>query len=145
MFPAIVVIRGGRLPHPVVLAHSGVRHTIGNGGFVADVSRDPLVIVYQGLTPASVAAPERSRTQPRYEVAEFFGPGHWHYYGPDDRVVEQPQFERANHFSKLYPATARRPAIWEDPIIRPGGSMARFFTLNDSALRILAGLGVALR
>jgi hypothetical protein len=135
MFPGVVMLRGGGVTAPVVLTHAGAI------GGVPGESRDTIAIVYGSLTPHRPVSPERVRRRPFIEVAEFLGVG---YVVDAAGHVPASQFERANHHSRIYLPAGREPALWESPVVAPGGVHHAFYELGEPARRVLEARGFRL-
>ena len=135
MFPALVLLResSGRT---VTLSHAGADPSTGN------ISRDTIAMLYSRLTPTTVRSEEQLKGRRFIEVAEFFGP-QWAWYSSGQG--QMPAFENANHFSRIYVPANGEPAIWDNPVVAPGGVSTRFYRLDTVAVGILASRGFKVR
>jgi len=113
-----------------MLSHAGAES--------GDISRDTIAMLYSTITPTTPKSEEQLRGRRSIEVAEFFGPG-WAWYSSGER--QAPAFERASHFSRIYLPANGEPAIWDSPVVAPGGVSARFYELDAVAVDILAQHG----
>ena len=138
MFPQIVLIRGPGLDKPVVITHAGARPD----GRLDD---DSLALLYSGLRADDGAHGQQVRARKSFEVAEFFSPDFWSYYGPDRKLVRQPPFDSATHRSRIYVAAPGGSPLWEDPVVSGGRSRSGFYRMSPEAERILASHGIRLR
>jgi hypothetical protein len=137
MFPQIILIRGPGLDKPVAIAHTG---PVSNS-----LDADTLALLYGALIPDNTTPVDRIHSRESFEVAEFVSPDYWSYYGPDRKLIREPSFDRATHHSRIYAAVAGGSPVWEDPVVRPGGSRLRFYSLSPQGERLLASRGVRLR
>jgi hypothetical protein len=138
MFPQLILIRGPGLDKPVAIAHTGARP---NG----QLQDDSLVVLYEGLRADDGAPTRQVHARKSFEVAEFFSPAFWGYYGPDKKLVRQPPFDSATHRSRIYVAAPGGSPLWEDPVVSGSRSRSGFYRLSPEAERILASHGIQLR
>lgn len=141
MFPALVMLRGGGVNTPVAITHAGAT---GNAflSSASDVSRDTIAIIYSSLRLHATKSAEQVRRRPYIEVAEFFGAA---YVVDSSGRVPPSQFEKANHHSRIYLPAAGQPALWENPVVAPGGARDAFYTLGEPATRALEMRGFKVR
>lgn len=138
MFPQLILIRGPGLDKPVAVAHTGATWN----GHLDD---DSLAVLYSGLRADDTAKAVVVRARRSFEVAEFFSPAFWSYYGPDKKLLRQPPFDSATHRSRIYVAAPGGAALWEDPVVSGRRSRSGFYEISPEAERILASRGVRLR
>ena len=134
MFPAVVILRGGGLPAPVVLNHAGA--VLGN------VSGDTIAILYGSLVRYTPTSEHKVRGRRFIEAAEFIGPEFMSYASGR---TPAPSFEAANYFSRIYLPGDGEPLLWESPVVAPGGARRAFYSVGDAGKRVLETRGLKLR
>jgi hypothetical protein len=95
-------------------------------------------MLYSRLSATTLRSEEQLKRRRSIEVAEFFGPD-WISYASGKG--QAPAFEGANHFSRIYLPTGGEPAIWDNPVVAPGGVSTRFYQLDSVAVDILERRG----
>jgi len=138
MFPQTILIRGPGLDKPIAVTHAGAKP----GGQLHD---DSLAVLYSGLRPDNAARAERVHARQSFEVAEFFSPAFWSYYGQNKKLLRQPPFDSATHRSRIYVAAPGGSPLWEDPVVFGTRSRSGFYEVSAEAERMLASRGVRLR
>jgi hypothetical protein len=141
MFPSFVMLRGGGVATPVVLTHAGATGNAILGG-PSNISRDTIAIVYGALSLHTPRSVERVRQRRFIEVAEWFGsrPS----VDSAGRVAAS-EFEKANHHSRIYLPGNGEPALWENPVVAPGGARFAFYALGEPAITALESRGFTVR
>jgi hypothetical protein len=150
MYPNLAIFRGGGLREPVALQHCCVTAVTVNGRSGASLSGDTLAIIYEDLRPAGQVHVDDTDSTSYTEVAEFFGTTPLRSTGYDNfSTLHRPDlktlFPQATHFSRIYRGTASQSAIWENPVVAPGGANDQYYAIGASAEKILASLGVRVR
>ena len=134
MFPATIILRGGGLKAPIAFNHSGA--------FNGNVSNDTIAILYGSLSTFAPKSAEKVRGRPFIEVAEFFGPAYISYASG---IRPAPDFAAANHKSRIYLARGGEPALWENPVVAPGGAQYAFYEIGVRGMNALEHRGLKLR
>jgi hypothetical protein len=134
MFPQIVMLRDAGATQSIIFTHAGA---VG-----PNLSRDTIAMLYSSLVWRAPKSAAEVRSRPFIDVAEFFGMGLlFDYTGP----VPESEFARANHHSRIYLPADGEPALWENPVVAPGGASQGFYELRDEAVRAFEARGLKVR
>ena len=126
-FPAAVMLRGGSLRAPIAFSHAGAT-------FGGVLTNDTVAMLYESLRPYTPKSADKVRHRRSIEVAEFFGAK---FSGYASGIQPPPAFDEASYHSRIYLARGGEPALWENPVVAPGGAQHAFYALGDAAIRAL--------